>query len=101
MKRKTYTDEFKREVIARVKAGERTSAVAGDLKLRPNLISSWMKQLGGKKKAVNKLSNVHGAIVYLRHARTAAVVQITQDPNRWDDPVYQFAMMALRALEGK
>jgi hypothetical protein len=84
--------------------GERRIDVAKDLKIMPSMLYNWGKKFKPtpKKKAINKSPNkMATAIVYLHHARDAAVVQITQDPQRFDDPVYQFAMMALKALEGK
>ena len=58
-----------------------------------------------KKQRANGLAKVPGptqeAIIYLHHAREAALTQVTRDPQRFDDPVYQMAMAALRALEGR
>jgi hypothetical protein len=41
----------------------------------------------------------HDAVIYLRHARTAMTEQVVSGQASLDDPVYLFAMLALRALE--
>ena len=53
----------------------------------------------GKPVKRKKMSSQTEAIVYLRHARTAIKHQVVSGQGTLDDPVYLFAMLALRALE--
>lgn len=105
MSKKTYSLDFKRRAVARLSNGQNAKDIAKKLKIMPSMLYAWRKKLAKleKTKVVKaaKVPSAHDAIVYLRHARDAAVVQVTQDPTRFDDPVYQLAMMALRTLEGK
>jgi transposase-like protein len=104
MKRRQFDLEFKRKAVARVINGESGEAVATDLNISPSMVYTWKRKLKKldrkvkKKKAPNKVAS---AIVLLQHAREAAIQQVTEDPTRFDDPVYGLAMMALRTLEGK
>jgi transposase-like protein len=99
-----HKEEYKRSIAKRVKAGEAVAAIAKSDKLANSLIYNWTKRFSDPSpKAVKKRKHtpMQEAIIYLHHARTAAVLSVTQDPSRMDDPVYLFAMMALRTLEGK
>jgi len=58
-----------------------------------------------KKQRANGLAKGPGptqqAIIWLHHARDAAIVEVTRNPQRFDDPVYRAAMAALQILEGR
>jgi transposase-like protein len=103
MKRRKFDTEFKRKVVARLLNGESRAAVSKDLGIVASVLYNWVKKFKKEtkkrvaKKKPNKLAN---AIILLHHARDAAVKEVAENPDRFDDPVYGLAMMALRTLEG-
>jgi transposase-like protein len=108
MKRRKFDLETKRKAVARRQNGESRKAIIEDLKIAGSVLDRWTREFGKEeKKAKPPRKKIHRkpdrkatAIVLLRHARDAAVLQITENPEMFDDPVYGLAMMALRALEG-
>jgi transposase-like protein len=102
MKRRQFTDEFRRATVARIKAGEKPAAIATELSVNNSMIYKWMQRHGARapvkppRKANGHAS--HDALIYLRHAREA----MTKHPDRaLDDDVYLFTRLALRSLEIK
>jgi hypothetical protein len=57
------------------------------------------KARGPKKPRGKGLLGSAEAVIYLRHARTAITHQVVSGAGKIDDPVYLFAMLALRALQ--
>lgn len=106
MKRRKFDLDFKRKAVARVTNGESAKTVTDELGIAPSMLYNWRrkftkaqkKEKRAAKKKPNKLAN---AIILLHHARDAAVKEVAENPDRFDDPVYGLAMMALRTLEGK
>lgn len=104
MKRRKFDLDFKRKAVARITNGETKIAVAKDLGIVESVLYNWVKKfkkdvkkVKAKKKSPNKMAT---AIVLLHHARDAAIKEVAENPERFDDPVYGLAMMALRTLEG-
>jgi hypothetical protein len=56
-------------------------------------------QATARPKKQKAKANVHDALVYLNHAKTSAKLEIAEGRATLDDPVYLFAMLALRSLE--
>lgn len=107
MKRRKFSMEEKQAAVARHEKGETVKSITEDLKIAGSVFYNWTKKVKGiakkakaKSKAKKAPNKVATAIVYLHHARDAAVLQVTENPDRFDDPVYGLAMMALRTLEG-
>jgi hypothetical protein len=68
---------------------------------RERLKKAAPTQRRGHKKMFDKKAKAptQEAIAYLRHARRAMMIQISDGVNALDDPAYLFALLALRALE--
>lgn len=122
MTRRIFTKAYKRRAVRRVEGGQSIMAVAKKLDVVDSVLRRWVKntkelghvskERGSYKKKTPKSKRMNGskngpkmpsimAIAYLRHARDAMVIQITQDPQRFDDPVYRLTISALEALEGR
>jgi transposase len=105
-----YDEETKRKIAAEKVNGVSLKALKEKYNLKhDSLVYNWVKKYypkkaktkastKPKKKSPNKMAT---AIVLLNHARDAAIKQVKETPERFDDPVYGLAMMALRTLEGK
>jgi len=107
-KRVSYPPEMKAQAVKDVLAGSAPAKVAKMIGCHVTSVTNWVKASTKKGSVVvRKGSKVrvghstHDAIVYLRHAKDAMKVQLVQDPGRFDDPVYLFAMLALATLEGR
>jgi transposase-like protein len=105
--RKQYDEETKRKVVAERANGVPIKEIVAKYGVHESQIYAWRKKFGtNKPKASKKIkkkspNKVASAIVLLNHARDAAIKQVSETPERFDDPVYGLAMMALRTLEGK
>lgn len=111
-KYKSYTDEFRRDAVARANAGEPINKLCDDLKIHSAMLYKWRSKLA-KQDAVKpgrgpqKSLKIGGgnsvqmeAIVYLRNAKKAMTKQIGAGKATLDDPVYSWCLLALNTLEG-
>lgn len=120
LEKKSYSDDFKRQAIARVKGGERIFVVAKELGITGGMLSNWIhgKQGAPKKKTnyyvkvsdrkerkangaageesaaddLNMKRRVHACVGLLRGIRAKA---------NNEDPVHLTALLVLATLEGK
>lgn len=105
--KRRFSGVTKVAAVTEWESGASFKKVCARYKISSGMLSNWKKwvkkhtKLKPAKVKTSGSGGMHEAIILLRHARDAAVVQITQDPQRFDDPVYSLAMSALRALEAK
>ena len=96
MKRKSYSEDFKRKAVARL-AHEYGSVIAKDLKIHDSMLYNWKRRFkkkpaSGKSKEPKADNNVHvqSAMIYLRKAIKHEKPHMTR----------LMAELALAALQG-
>lgn len=111
--RKKWDEETKKKIVAEKLNGIPIKEIKEKYGIKADSqIYDWVAQAKGtkKKKKVKASTKVKrkkspnrmaSAIVLLNHARDAALKEVKANPDRFDDPVYGLAMMALRTLEGQ
>ena len=105
---KRYPESIRSKALKRVADGEKAVSIERSLKLNKGILSYWkrMQNKNGHAAVLDfdespkkKLSSVHDAIIFLKKAKKA--MEKRGVAAAFDDPVCQFAMLALNTLEGK
>lgn len=111
-----YSPEIRAKALARVRAGESQSAVQRDMKVGKGMVSYWVRHdkgvsagavdpNGHRTNGATHNGNGNGAvldaIVFLKKAKKAIRHAAVARPDGLDDPVYLYALLALKVLQGE
>lgn len=104
--RRAHSEEFKREVLARLAAGERKFELAAELKIVPSLIRQWEKRYGlptVKRAYVRRAPELPGTDRPIEKSVSTSISLLKSVRGQCNntDPVHLTAMLVLLTLEGK
>ncbi len=117
---RTFTDEFKADVVKRYLAGESAKALTEKFKISSGMLSNWKKRYGSKVKkvadtavkqvtqdlirATRRRPSLHGgahtAAIYLRQAQEALLKGLRSGKIPALDKVHLMTLLALEELSG-